>query len=206
MKNKKWILIGLFVTLLFVVLWINKDKFLVDTTHAITAKSTTTIKNIPLIKVPTFYNQRDKSWASDRLGNTDETVGKVGCLISSVGMNLSYYGIGMNPKKINEKLTKVEGFTSRGWLVWSKLSTITNDKVTISFPKLSHENIEKYLLQKEPVLAKLYINRVIPHWVLIVGEKEGEYLMLDPLRDEKPIKFSSYGSYIYSIRVMEKKQ
>jgi len=39
---------------------------------------------------------------------------------------------------------------------------------------------------------------------LIVGEKEGEYLMLDPLRDEKPIKFSSYGSYIYSIRVMEK--
>jgi len=204
--NKKWILISLLLAILLVVLWINKERFLADTSNAISAKSTTTIKNIPIIDIPTFYNQRDKSWASDMLGNTHETVGKVGCLISSVGMNLSYYGIGMNPKKINEKLTRVEGFTSRGWLVWSKLSTITDDKVTVSFPKLSHENIEKYLLKKEPVLAKLYINRVIPHWVLIVGEKEGEYLMLDPLRDEKPIKFSSYGSYIYSIRVMEKKQ
>jgi len=204
MKNKKWIIIGLLIVLLLVVLWINKERFLADTSTAISAKSTTSIKNIPLIEVPTFYNQRDKSWASDKLGNTDETVGKVGCLISSVGMNLSYYGIGMNPKKINEQLTKVEGFTSQGWLVWSKLSTITDEKVTISFPKLSHENIEKYLLKKEPVLAKLYINRVIPHWVLIVGEKEGEYLMLDPLRDEKPINFSSYGSYIYSIRVMER--
>jgi len=204
MKHKKWILISILLAIVVIMLWINKEKFLADTSKAITAKSTTTIKNIPLIAVPTFYNQRDKTWASDRLGNTHETVGKVGCLVSSVGMNLSYYGIEMNPKKINEKLTKVEGFTSRGWLVWSKLSIITDEKVTISFPKLSHENIEKYLLQKKPVLAKLYINRVIPHWVLIVGEKEGEYLMLDPLRDEKPIKFSSYGSYIYSIRVMEK--
>jgi len=205
MKNKKWILTGLFVTLLLVVLWIKRDNFLVDTSKAITAKSSTTVKNIPLINVPIFYNQRDKTWASDTLGKTTETIGKVGCLISSVGMNLSYYGITMSPKKINEQLTKVEGFTSRGWLVWSKLSTITDEKVTISFPKLSHENIEKYLLQKKPVLAKLYINRVVPHWVLIVGEKEGEYLMLDPLRAEKPIKFSSYGSYIYSIRVMERR-
>jgi len=206
MKHKKWILISILLAIVVIALWINKEKFLADTSKAITAKSSTTVKNIPLIAIPTFYNQRDKTWASDRLGNTNETVGKVGCLVSSVGMNLSYYGIEMNPKKINEKLTKVEGFTSRGWLVWSKLSIITDEKVTISFPKLSHENIEKYLLQKKPVLAKLYINRVIPHWVLIVGEKEGEYLMLDPLRDEKPIKFSSYGSYIYSIRVMEKKQ
>jgi len=205
MKNKKWILIALLLTLLLVVLWIKRDKFLADISNAITAKSSTTIKNIPLINVPFFYNQRDKIWASDTLGKTTETIGKVGCLISSVGMNLSYYGITMSPKKINEQLTKVEGFTSRGWLVWSKLSTITDDKVTISFPKLSHENIEKYLLQKKPVLAKLYINRVIPHWVLIVGEKEGEYLMLDPLRAEKSIKFSSYGSYIYSIRVMERR-
>jgi len=197
--KKKWILISLLITLLLVVLWIKR------TSNAISAKSTTTTKNIPLIDIPTFYNQRDKAWASDRVGNTYETVGKVGCLISSVGMNLSYYDISMNPKKINEELTKVDGFTLRGWLVWSKLSTITDNKITISFPKLSHENIEKYLLKREPVLAKLYINMVIPHWVLIIGEKDGEYLILDPLKDEKPIKFSYYGNYIYSIRVMEKR-
>ena len=110
----------------------------------------------------------------------------------------------MNPKEINEQLTKIEGYTSRGWLVWSKLSTITNDQVKITFPTLSHENIEKHLLAKEPVLAKVFIGRVIPHWILIVGEKDGEYLMLDPLTKGEPMKLSSYGSYVYSIRVMRK--
>lgn len=203
--SKKWRVISLLLVTVLIVLWIKIDKFLVDNSKAITAISSTMVKNIPLIDVPTFYNQRDKIWATDRLGDTSETVGKVGCLVSSVGMNLSYYGIVMNPKEINEKLTTIEGFTSRGWLIWSELSTITDDKVSISFPKLSHENIEKHLLKKEPVLAKLYIRRVIPHWVLIVGKEEGEYMMLDPLKDKKPIKFSSYGSYIYSIRLMEKR-
>ena len=69
---------------------------------------------------------------------------------------------------------------------------------------MSHENIEKYLLEKKPVLVKVFIRRVIPHWVLIVGEKDSEYLMLDPLTQGKPVKLSSYGAYVYSIRVMEK--
>ena len=88
--------------------------------------------------------------------------------------------------------------------MWSKLSDITNDKIKITFPTLSHENIEKSLLEKKPVLAKVFIHRVIPHWVLIVGEKEGEYLMLDPLTQGEPVKLSDYGDYVYSIRVMEK--
>ena len=189
---------------LLTILWLKRDRFLSNTTTAIISVSTTNVKNIELIKVPKFYNQRDKTWASDKLGNTSETVGKVGCLVSSVGMNLSYYGIAMNPKEINKKLTSIDGYTARGWLVWTKLSDITDDKIKITFPILSHENIEKYLLEKKPVLAKVFIHRVIPHWVLIVGEKEGEYLMLDPLTQGEPVKLSDYGDYVYSIRVMEK--
>jgi hypothetical protein len=202
--NKKWKIVTLLILILLLVLWIAKERFLVDNTKAITAVSTTSVKNIALIEIKNFYNQRDKFWAKDKLGNTNETVGKVGCLVSSVGMNLSYYDIEMNPKVVNEKLTTIEGYTSNGWLIWSKLTDITNEKVSISFPKLSHESIEKHLLNKVPVLAKLYIGRVIPHWVLIVGEKDGEFMMLDPLKDEKPVKFSSYGSAIYAIRIMER--
>jgi len=203
--KQKWKIITLLIVLaLLTILWLKKDKFLVSTSSPISSASTTNVKNIELIKVPKFYNQQNKIWANDKLGNTNETVGKVGCLVSSVGMNLSYYGIEMNPKKINKKLTKEDGYTSSGWLIWSKLSTITDDKVKITFPTLSHENIEKHLLAKEPVLAQIFIKRVIPHWVLIVGEKNGEYLILDPLTQGEPTKLSSYGSYIYSIRVIEK--
>jgi len=204
MKHKWKIISLLIIFALLTVLWLAKEKFLANTTTAISSVSTTNVRNIELIKIPTFYNQRDEVWASDKLGNTNETVGKVGCLVSSVGMNLSYYGIKMNPKEINKKLTNIDGFTSRGWLIWSKLSTLTEKKVKIVFPPLSHANIEKYLLVKEPILAKVFIHRVIPHWVLIIGEKDGEYLMLDPLTQGKPMKLSSYGAYVYSIRVMRK--
>lgn len=205
MMKYKWKIILLLIGLvLLTILWLKRDSFFANRTTAISSVSTTNVKNIDLINVPVFYNQGDKKWAEDKLGNTSETVGKVGCLVSSVGMNLSYYGINMNPKEINEKLTKIEGYTSRGWLIWSKLSTITNEQVQIIFPTLSHENIKKYLLAKEPVLAKVFIARIIPHWVLIVGEKDGEYLMLDPLTEGEPMKLSSYGSYVYSIRVLKK--
>ncbi len=203
--RKKIVEIALFTILaLAIILWLKRDNFFANTTTAISSVSSTNIKNIELIKIPKFYNQRDKTWANDKLGKTSETVGKVGCLISSVGMNLSYYGIDMNPKEINKKLTKVDGYTSQGWLIWSKLSIITDKKVKIIFPVLSHKNIEKSLLEKKPVLVKVYIHRVIPHWVLIVGKKDSEYLMLDPLTQGKATKLSSYGAYIYSIRVMEK--
>ena len=104
MKHK-WKLLSLLILIaLLTILWLKRDRFLSNTTTAIISVSTTNVKNIELIKVPKFYNQRDKTWASDKLGNTSETVGKVGCLVSSVGMNLSYYGIAMNPKEINQKL------------------------------------------------------------------------------------------------------
>ncbi|MFK5975193.1 MAG: cysteine peptidase family C39 domain-containing protein [Sulfurovum sp.] len=198
---KKKLLIGIFAIIIIVIglnLWMERDK-----SKAISNVSITTIKNIPTIDVSAFYKQRDKKWASDKLGNTSETLGKVGCLVCSIGMNLSYYGIDMNPKEINKKLTTVDGYTFRGWLIWNKLSKITEDKVSVLFPKLSHENIDKNLLTNTPVLAKLFIHRIIPHWVLIVGKKDGEYIILDPLAEGKVTNFSSYDSYIYSIRVLK---
>jgi len=197
----KKILILIAVIILLTLTWLKRDMFLGGTTKSIVPTSQT-VKNIELIKVPTFYNQRDDKWAKIKIGNTSETLGKVGCLVSSVGMNLSFYDIEMNPKIINEKLIKEEGFTKRGWLVWNKLSLITDEKVKIAFPKLSHENIDDLLLEKTPVLAKILIYGTIPHWVLIVGKKEGEYMMLDPLTKGEPMKLSYYGSHIYSIRVL----
>ena len=171
--------------------------------NAISSISKTQTNNITPIKIPNFYNQQDKRWASDKLGKTDETVGDVGCLISSISMNLSYYEKDINPKKLNIKLRELEGYTPRGWLIWNKLKEINSDDLSISFPKLSHKNIEKYLLEKKPVLAKVYINKIIPHWILIVGKKNNEYLMLDPLTNGALSKVSTYGGYIYSIRILD---
>jgi hypothetical protein len=203
MTKKYKIIIAIAILLVIaIVLW---KKFQpIERVSAIASVSTTSIQNIELIKIPNFYNQRDKEWASDKLGNTSETVGKVGCLVSSVCMNFSYYKQNITPKKLNIQLRTLKGYTSRGWLIWSKLSDVSKGKLSVAFPSLSHESIDKYLLAKKPLLAKVYINKVIPHWILIVGKKNNEYLMLDPLTQGELTKVSTYGGYIYSIRVLEK--
>ena len=200
---KKYKIFILLIGILFIAFLLFNKFYSKERIEAIPSISQTATKDIEPLKIPSFYNQRDKRWALDKLGNTNETVGKVGCLISSICMNISYYQKDIDPKNLNQKLRELDGYTNRGWLIWSKLQEI-DKKFSISFPKLSHKSIEKYLLQQKPVLAKVYINKIIPHWVLIVGKKDNEYLMLDPLGDGEITKVSSYGGYIYSVRVLEK--
>jgi len=200
-KTTKVIIATLVIAVIALLLW--KKYQIADRVNAIGSTNAQTADINPL-SVPHFYNQRDKRWASDKLGNTHESVGKVGCLISSVAMNFAYYGENLTPKELNEKLRDLEGYTKDGWLIWNRLSSISNDKLHISFPKLSHESIEKALKNGQPVLTKVFIHRVIPHWVLVVGKKGGEYLMLDPLTKGELAYVSAYGDYIYAIRVLEK--
>jgi len=171
-KRLKIILIVTVVTFIVIIAW-QKYPFS-ETKNAITSRSPST-SDIAAIKIPNFF--------------------------SSASMNFSYYGIDMNPKELNQRLRESEGYTSRGWLIWSKLLPLSDEKLVVSFPELSHENIDGYLLAKKPVLVKVFINRIIPHWVLVVGKRGKEYLMLDPLRDGALTEVSSYGSYIYSMRV-----
>lgn len=200
-QKLKIIFIIIVIALITIILW--KKYPFAETKNAISSQSPNAI-DIATIKIPNFYSQIDPNWASDKLGNTHESVGKVGCLISSVAMNFSYYGIEMNPKELNQKLRELEGYTSRGWLIWDRVIPLSNKTLHVSFSALSHESIENSLLQKKPVLAKVFINRIIPHWVLIVGKRGHEYLMLDPLTNGALTKLSSYGGYIYSIRVLGK--
>ena len=203
MKRKKQIFAILSLLFLMIALLLFYKFQTKERVNAISSISQTKTDDIASIKIPNFYNQRDKRWASDTLGNTNETVGKVGCLVSSICMNMSYYQKNISPKELNIKLRELDGYTNRGWLIWNKLESVTENQLSISFPTLSHESIEKYLLKKRPVLAKVYINKVIPHWILIVGKKNNAYLMLDPLTQGELTKVSAYGGYIYSIRVLE---
>lgn len=202
-KKLKSILLVLLLIGGSLLLWFKLKS--VDSTQAIASTLSTKIDQITPISIPTFYAQRDKRWANDSLGKTTETMGEVGCLVSSVAMNFSYYGIDVTPKSLNDALTKVEGYTPRGWLIWSKLSTVTNKQISTSFPTLSHDTIYRSLHKGTPVLAKVYIHKVIPHWVLVVGvDSQGEYLILDPLTKGGVSTLSSYGKYIYAIRILEK--
>jgi hypothetical protein len=120
-------------------------------------------------------------------------------------MALGHYGVSFTPKTLNDALKTNNGYTRRGWLQWSAVSTISGGKVLVRvLAKPTHDDIDAALEAQHPVLVKVFINHVIPHWVLVVGKEGAENLMRDPLDDAKNLKrLSAYQSDIFGVRIVE---
>jgi hypothetical protein len=160
---------------------------------------------MPALDTP-HYRQRDPRWADEKIGGFGESMGRVGCTICSLAMALDYYGVKMSPKELNDFLKMNEGYNPRGWLRWNSVEKVSGGKVAVEYlGRPSHAVIDRALRNRQPVLAKIYINRVIPHWVLVAGKDGHEYLMRDPLGEAGTIdKLSDYRSKIYAVRVLSK--
>ncbi len=158
--------------------------------------------NFVAIETP-FYLQRDERWKNDTI-RSGETLAKVGCTVSSLAMALEHYGASFTPRTLNEALNANGGYTRRGWLQWIAVTKISDRKAWVEvLAKPAHRDIDSALMARQPVLAKVFINRVIPHWVLLVAKDGQDYLMRDPLNDEKTLqKLSKYGSDIYGVRIV----
>ena len=69
-----------------------------------------------------------------------------------------------------------------------------------------HAVIDRALRNSQPVLIKVYIHGVVPHWVLVVGKVGAEYLMRDPLGEDGAIgNVSQYESKIFAVRILRKR-
>jgi hypothetical protein len=68
----------------------------------------------------------------------------------------------------------------------------------------SFQRIDAALKNNQPVIAKVFIDRTIPHWVLLVGKEKTEYFIRDPLGDGKSLRqLSFYGSDVQAIRILK---
>ncbi|MCP4154973.1 MAG: hypothetical protein GY757_45035 [bacterium] len=134
-----------------------------------------------------------------KIGGSNERFGAVGCTIACVSMALAHYKIECLPDKLNELLKENNGFTKKGWLIWNTIPKITNSVVGVEIPcKPGFDLIDAALRKNRPVIAKILINGRIPHWVLIVGKENTEYLIKDPLSTGKTLeKLSKFDSNIY---------
>lgn len=155
--------------------------------------------------VTPHYLQRDPQWKDETIGS-GETLASVGCTVSSLAMALESYGVHFTPKTLNDTLKANGGYTRRGWLMWSAVEKISNRQASVrALDKPTHADLDAALQARQPVLIKVFINKVIPHWVLLSGKDGTNYLMRDPLDESKSLKLvSSYGSEIFGVRIVEK--
>ena len=154
-----------------------------------------------------YFLQTDPQWSSERIGGSGETMASVGCTICSVAMASNELGVKTNPKSFNSALLENGGFTQRGWIIWEKIEAASQGKIRVSVPgKLSHRALDTALKNGHIPIAKFYLPSGITHWVTIVGKSGYEYLVKDPLNQEKKVvQLSEYTNEISDIRFLKKR-
>jgi hypothetical protein len=170
----------------------------------ITARGGEPFRQFARLEAP-FYLQRDPRWAEETIGASGERLSKVGCTVCSLAMALEHYGVHRTPAELNAWLKANGGYNWRGWLRWHAISKAADGSVAVDIvAKPTHADIDGALRQSRPVMVKVLISRLVPHWVLIVGKEGQEYVIHDPLGDGRTVEpLSKYESDIYGVRIIK---
>lgn len=133
-----------------------------------------------LIEVPQFF-QADSRWGEETLGETSGTLAAQGCAISSAAMALGFYGIDVDPKRLNRFLTDHKGYEGAGWLRWESAARYTPGIVEKAYEdRPSYFLIDWNLLHGNPVIVRIRRTDGMTHFVIIVGKRGIDYLIRDP--------------------------
>jgi len=133
------------------------------------------------------YSQQDPAWKIVKIGNSSETIGHVGCALTSVAMLISGHGYPETPKTLNAKLKARGGFVDAA-IIWGAVTSL--------YPQIAYRNlilcrdtaaplaqIDASLAKGQPVLVEVDSSPkagLQTHWVVLYKKQGDDYLMLDP--------------------------
>jgi len=151
------------------------------------------------------FRQDDPRWGARKLGKTKDSLSEYGCTVTSVAMAVSnLLKTEISPAEMNTRLTKVDGYTSSGWLIWRHVGTATKGKLrAVMNTNPSHAAIKQCMQEGGYPIIKIDLDQRINHWVVIVGKSKDDYYIRDPRigkTDDAPIPLSSRSDYIYATR------
>ena len=154
-----------------------------------------------------YYSQQDPQWKQDILGFGDpgDTIGYVGCALTSVAMLLSGHGYAETPKTLNKKLQAVGGFASAA-IRWGSVSQVYSQISLKSSISCNNADaplglIDASIAAGQPVIVMIDNNPAADlwtHWVLLYAKEGNDYLMLDPYPYQTDVKKKTYFMPRYS--------
>ena len=152
----------------------------------------------PAQNVP-FFSMDDERWASDEIGSSGSNISELGCVVTSVAMLLTYYGVDTDPGKLNAWLSALpinnSGYTPAGALIWIKAADYSQEVTWIdnsnddtwSFSDDTQDHWDKLNEELDngyPVLVKVDAYTSTPyldeHWVLVTQREGDNYYINDP--------------------------
>lgn len=137
-----------------------------------------------------YYSQNDPKWKGDRLGfgaQESETIGYVGCALTSVAITLSGHGYMVTPKELNQKLKSIDGFVGSG-IRWHSVTQLfpqirLNTIVKCNDTPAPLAQIDAALAAGQPAIIcvdSTPAEGLLTHYVVLIARKGDDYLMLDP--------------------------
>lgn len=144
------------------------------------------------------WRQAGQSWSNIKIGNTNSTIGNIGCLVTSIAILIERSGVPtpniepFNPGTFVEALNKNGGFDERGNLYYGPIS-----KVVPNFKYIGNVNLRGKSRNEKLALITQYVNAgyfVIEevkgatpgnqHWVAVTGVNNNNVIMVDPASNQ----------------------
>ena len=144
------------------------------------------------------WRQAGQSWSNIKIGNTNSTIGNIGCLVTSIAILIERSGVPtpniepFNPGTFVEALNKNGGFDERGNLYYGPIS-----KVVPNFKYIGNVNLrgksrnEKLALITQYVNAGYFVTEEVKgatpgnqHWVAVTGVNNNNVIMVDPASNQ----------------------
>ena len=136
-----------------------------------------------------YLSQQDPLWKKDILGfgDPEDTIGYLGCALTSVAMLLSGHGYSETPKTLNKKLKNLNGFVSAA-IRWGTVSQIypnvtVRSNISCTTTPAPLELINAAIAAGQPAIVQVDsspASGIQTHWVVLYAKKGDDYLMLDP--------------------------
>lgn len=141
-----------------------------------------------MFKTQNLY-QNDEKWKNAKLGNSSETIGGWGCLLTSVTMMLNGIGYNETPETVNEKMKKAGGFQGAFFIpsvlpfVWPNCA-YRDMQPCENFPAPIAQ-IDAAVAAGRPVILQVDWNKqagIQTHFVLVKEKKGDDYVLYDPYK------------------------
>jgi len=147
-----------------------------------------------------YYSQRDERWAYTNIGASSESIGNVGCLVTSVAMVLKSKGVDVDPASIAANSCYFD-LCSTAYMKFS--IDLPGGKRRSGSPGIPTSEINSKLDGGEPVIVGLRAGSVGTHFIVLKKKDGDDWIMFDPIYGPD-IKFSSHysTSQIFSAEII----
>jgi uncharacterized protein YgiM (DUF1202 family) len=133
--------------------------------------------------------QNDETWKNTPLGNSSQTIGSWGCLLTSVTMMLNGIGYNETPVTVNDKMKSKGGFQGPLFIpsvlpyVWGNCAYRDMQPCETSPAPIAQ--IDAAVAAGKPVILQVDWNKqagIQTHFVLVKQKKGDDYILYDPYK------------------------